>query len=155
MTSIDHEGAGTRLLAPGLAGFYEKATPFSWLIIRVAVGSALIVHGWPKIGRARGPGELMAKMPELASIGAEITFVLMIVELIGGVCITLGLATRFFAAAAAVEMAVLTFYIYWGNGYAWTARGYEYTLMWGLVLFAVALRGGGPWSVDRRIGREL
>ena len=52
-------------------------------------------------------------------------------------------------------MAVLTFYIYWSNGYGWLSRGYEYTLMWGLVLFAVALRGGGPWSIDRRLGREL
>jgi hypothetical protein len=30
-----------------------------------------------------------------------------------------------------------------------------YTLLWGLVCFAIALRGGGPYSVDRRIGIEL
>jgi len=29
------------------------------------------------------------------------------------------------------------------------------TLLWGLVCFAIALRGGGPYSVDRRIGVEL
>jgi len=79
----------------------------------------------------------------------------MLIEFVGGLCITVGLFTRFWAAAAAVEMAVLTFYIYWGNGYGWLSRGYEYTLLWGLVLFAVALRGGGPWSLDRRLGREL
>jgi hypothetical protein len=33
---------------------------------------------------------------------------------------------------------------YWENGFAWTRRGYEYVLMWGLVAFAIALRGGGP-----------
>jgi len=27
--------------------------------------------------------------------------------------------------------------------------------MWGLVLLAIALRGGGPFSLDRKIGREL
>ena len=27
--------------------------------------------------------------------------------------------------------------------------------LWGLILFAVALRGGGPYSLDRKIGREL
>jgi hypothetical protein len=27
--------------------------------------------------------------------------------------------------------------------------------MWGLVLFAVALRGGGPYSLDRLMRREL
>jgi putative oxidoreductase len=80
---------------------------------------------------------------------------LMVIEFVGGICIALGLFTRFFAAAAAIEMAVLTFYIYWANGYSWTARGYEFTLLWGVVLFAIALRGGGPLSLDRKIGREL
>ena len=98
---------------------------------------------------------MLQKLPQSAAIGDEITFVLMLIEFVGGICITIGLFTRFWAAAAAVEMGVLTFYIYWGNGYGWLARGYEYTLMWGLVLFAVALRGGGPLSLDRRLGREL
>jgi putative oxidoreductase len=39
--------------------------------------------------------------------------------------------------------------------FGWTGAGYEYPLMWGLVMFAVALRGGGPYSLDRAIGREL
>jgi uncharacterized membrane protein YphA (DoxX/SURF4 family) len=29
------------------------------------------------------------------------------------------------------------------------------TLFWGLVMLAIALGGGGPYSLDRRIGREL
>jgi len=33
--------------------------------------------------------------------------------------------------------------------------GYEYPLMWALMMFAIALRGGGPFSLDRVIGREL
>jgi hypothetical protein len=28
-------------------------------------------------------------------------------------------------------------------------------LLWGLMCFAIALRGGGPYSLDRKIGREL
>jgi hypothetical protein len=27
--------------------------------------------------------------------------------------------------------------------------------LWGLMFAAIALRGGGPYSLDRRIGREL
>jgi putative oxidoreductase len=67
----------------------------------------------------------------------------------------LGLFTRFFAAANAIEMAFLTFVVYWGNGFGWLAKGYEYTLLWGIMCFAIALRGGGPWSVDRLLGKEL
>ncbi len=39
--------------------------------------------------------------------------------------------------------------------FGWTDRGYEYPLMWGLILLAVALRRCGPYSADRLIGREL
>ncbi|MBX9760527.1 MAG: DoxX family protein [Beijerinckiaceae bacterium] len=148
-------GREPRRLIPALDPFYALAIPFSWLLVRCGAGLLLALHGWGKVGRTRGPNELMQRLPELASIGAEITFVLMLIELVGGVCIALGLFTRFFAAAAAIEMAVLTFYIYWGAGYSWTARGYEFTLLWGVVLFAIALRGGGPFSLDRRLGREL
>ena len=62
--------------------------------------------------------------------------------------------TRFWAAAAAIEMLIITC-IYWNTGFAWLQRGYEYTLLWGLVCFAVALRGGGPYSLDRKIGMQL
>jgi putative oxidoreductase len=39
--------------------------------------------------------------------------------------------------------------------FGWGERGYEYPLMWCLVMLAVALRGGGPYSLDRVIGKEL
>jgi putative oxidoreductase len=65
-----------------------------------------------------------------------------------------GLFTRFWAAAAAIEMAIIS-YIYLKNGFSWLNRGYEYTLMWGLICFAISLRGGGPYSLDRKLGKEL
>jgi putative oxidoreductase len=80
---------------------------------------------------------------------------LMFNEFVGGICITIGLFTRFFAAAVAIEMGYLTFIQYWHKGYGWRHDGYEYVMMWGMLAFAIALRGGGPYSVDRKIGREL
>ncbi len=142
-------------IIPALDPFYALSIPFSWLLLRCGAGLLLAVHGFGKVGRTAGPAELLKRAPDMASIGAELTFVLMVIEFIGGLCIALGLFTRFFAAAAAIEMGVLTFYIYWSNGFSWTARGYEFTLLWGIVLLVIALRGGGPWSLDRKIGREL
>jgi putative oxidoreductase len=44
----------------------------------------------------------------------------------------------------------------WAEPFSWLlVRGYEYPLMWGLIMLAIALRGGGPYSIDRRLGREL
>ena len=33
--------------------------------------------------------------------------------------------------------------------------GYEYVLLIGAVCFAIAMRGGGPYSIDAKIGKEL
>jgi putative oxidoreductase len=76
------------------------------------------------------------------------------IEFVGGIALILGLFTRFFAAAAAIELGLITL-IYWKTGFSWLNRGYEYTLLWGFVCFAIALRGGGPYSLDRKIGTEL
>jgi hypothetical protein len=31
----------------------------------------------------------------------------------------------------------------------------EPTFMWGIIMFAIALRGGGPYSLDRVIGKHV
>jgi putative oxidoreductase len=142
-----------RLLLPALKPFYDRAIPLSWLVIRVAVGWNLLVHAWGKI--QLGPAKVV---PAFAKMGLEpgvlfywLTF---LVEGLGGIGILLGLFTRFFAAAVAIEMLVI-FCIYWHTGFSWLNRGYEYVLLWGLVSFAIALRGGGPYSLDRKIGVQL
>jgi len=143
-----------KLLLPFLQPFYDTVAPLSWLIIRVAVGWNLIVHGYPKLLNGSNDAILKAfadlgyNPPALwfwASAGIE-TF--------AGISLILGLFSRFFAAAAAIEMLFITI-TYWGNGFGWMRRGYEYVLLWGLLCFAIALRGGGPYSLDRKLGREL
>jgi putative oxidoreductase len=104
-----------------------------------------MIHGWGKVVR----------FGHVSSMPWAIGLFLMFIEFAGGICITIGLFTRFFAAAVAIEMAYLTFIQYWHNGYGWRHDGYEYVMMWGMLAFAIALRGGGPYSVDRLIGREL
>jgi putative oxidoreductase len=66
-----------------------------------------------------------------------------------------GLFTRFFAAALAIEMLVALVAVHMSKGYAAGGGGYEYVLLIGVVCFAIAIAGGGPYSVDRAIGREL
>jgi putative oxidoreductase len=146
--------AEPRRFIPALDSLYERLIPLSWPLIRLTVGLMLIPHGWPK---------LMAGMDATAANAFErrgmapallLAYLITFLETIGGVCVAIGLFTRFFAAAIAVEMAVIT-YVYLPAGFGWTRPGYEYVLMWGLVMAAIALRGGGPYSVDRRLGVEL
>ena len=81
-------------------------------------------------------------------------WVALVIEFVGGIAIIMGLFTRVFAAAAAIEMLIIAI-LYWNDGFSWLNRGYEYVLLWGFMCLAIALRGGGPYSLDRAIGREL
>src|SRR5215831_16120714 len=87
-----------KLLFPALERFYEFAIPFSWLVIRVAVGWNLIVHGWLKLMRG-----VSTVAPAFSQMGFEPAiawaWASTILEFVGGIAILLGLFTRFFAAA--------------------------------------------------------
>ncbi len=147
-------GDEPRLYFPFLRSFYDAVTPLAWPIVRLAVGWNLAVHGWDKV--MTGPTKLM---PEFTHFGFQAPFAMAVlitcIEFIGGICIIFGFFTRVFAAAAALELAYITFGVFWANGFSSAQRGYEYPLMWGAIMFAIALRGGGPYSLDRRINREL
>src|SRR5262249_26859930 len=107
--------AETKLLIPGLRSFYDCAIPFSWLVIRFAVGWNLLIHGWPKIS---GPSEAALKAyVDLGFTPPELWFwASCAIELVGGIAIILGLFTRIFASAVAIEMLIITI-TYWGNGF--------------------------------------
>jgi len=59
------------------------------------------------------------------------------------------------AAAIAIEMFVITFFLLWPRGYFWTQQGYEFALLWMLLAIAIFFRGGGELSVDRLLKKEL
>ena len=142
-----------RLVVPQLQPFYRWAEPLSWALIRITAGLMLIPHGWPKPMAGVGPTAANALMKRGIAPAEPLAIVLIAIETIGGLCIALGLFTRFWAAAATIEMGVIVYHHL--PNFGWTARGYEYPLFWGLVMLAIALRGGGPYSLDRKIGREL
>ena|SRR5579872_3307609 len=141
-----------------LGPLYKTLPDLSYLLIRVSAGGLLLTHGIIKLMTTTVAAHAAAA---LARRGIEpalpLTYLIWFVETVGAICIILGLFTRFFAAAAAIELAVIAFVVSWHNGFAFSSPGggWEFPLLWGLVMFAVALRGGGPYSLDRKIGREL
>ncbi len=150
MTDISTE---PKLLLPGLAPLYRQIVPLSWLVIRCAAGLILFYHGTGKIGHVDAVVANMVKNGIAPPVLAA--YVVILTETVGAFCVALGFFTRFFAAACAIDLAVTTFHVLWPKGFVWSQGGYEFMLMWGLIMFAIALRGGGPYSVDRWIGREL
>jgi len=145
---------GTKLIYPGLAGFYEKMFPIAAALVRVVVGIMFLMHVSGKFhsGAAAVAGYMSKNGLQP---GALFAYAAMTLESIGGVCLIIGLFTRFFAAALAIEMLIALITVHLPKGYAAGGGGYEYVLLIGIVCFTIAMLGGGPYSVDAKIGKEL
>ena len=142
-----------KLVIPQLRSFYGWAEPVSWALIRLTAGLMILPHGWPKLMAGVGATAAGALVKRGIQPAEPLAIVLITLETLGGLCVALGLFTRFWAAAIFIEMMVIVYHYL--PKFGWTGPGYEYPLMWGLVMLAIALRGGGPYSLDRAIGREL
>jgi putative oxidoreductase len=152
-------------IIPPLAGLYAHTRDLAWLLVRLTAGGMLLVHGSVKLSAVAEKG--LAAWAQgfaaggLARRGIEpalpLAYAVLAIETIGAVLIVLGLFTRLAAAAAAIQFAVITFVAHWSNGFSFSSPsgGWEYPFFWGLILFAIALRGGGPYSLDRKLGWEL
>ena len=142
-----------KLLFPQLQSFYQWVEPLTWPLIRITAGLMLIPHGWPKLMMGISATANMALVKRGIAPAEPLAIALIAIETLGGLCIALGLFTRFWAAAATIEMCVIVYHHL--PKFGWTNPGYEYPLFWGIVMLAIALRGGGAYSLDRKVGKEL
>jgi putative oxidoreductase len=144
-----------RLLIPGLAGLYQFGAEYSYAFMRFCTGAILVPHGVVKL-LAWSPGNYATNIAAHGIPGASILATLMILtESFGALFLALGLFTRVCAVAIAIEMAVIVTQFQWQFGYFWTNKGYEFALLWVLLCIGIFFRGGGRYSLDRLIGREL
>jgi putative oxidoreductase len=150
-------------LIPAFAPFYAYSRDLSYLVIRLTAGGMLLTHGIFKVMPMAEKG-LTATIEafaagSLARRGIEpsvpLAYLIFGLETIGAICIMLGLFTRFFAVAIGIQFLVITFVAHWPQGFTWSRGGWEYPLFWGLIILAIGLRGGGPYSLDRKLGWEL
>ncbi len=144
-----------KLFIPKLEPFYAWVRDLSWPLIRIAAGGTLLGYGLTKIMSQDVAGFAGRSM---AGRGLEpaliLAYVVYFLETVGALMIVFGLLTRFVAVALSIEFFIITFVAQFSIGYG-TARGWSLLLLWGLLFFAIALRGGGPYSLDRLLRREL
>lgn len=152
-----------RLFFPGLGGFYSLMAPVAYAILRVGVGISLFTHGWPKITHSAHGKQLdpFSAVVNLINNFLHLpypeawTYLVGYLEVVGGLALALGLLTRIFASALAIELAVVTCIIWPLGGFAWMNPGAEYAFVLGLILLYISFAGGGRFSVDRLFGREV
>src|SRR4051794_4333122 len=155
MTTIGDTTPEPRPVIPALGRHYRFTSDLAYLIVRVTAGLMLIPHGWAKVMNL-GVDRVATMLGNYGVPSPKpFALIIMVLETIGGIMIALGLFTRLVAAMLVVEFAVIIFAAHLPKGYGVGAGGVEYPLMWGLILLAILLRGGGPWSVDRKLGWEV
>ncbi len=149
---------GTRRLIPGIASITDALSRFAWPVLRIGTGLMAVPHGLPKWGIG-GPGtETLAKalfgnypiMPPIAWL-----FFIGGVEIIGGLLLTVGLFTRVAAFFLFCELTYIWSQIHFAAGLFWTNKGYEYPLLWSLCALLFMIRGGGEYSLDAKLGKEI
>src|SRR5262249_1423990 len=140
----------------GLRTFYDSFVDVAYTLMRVVIGYNLLMHGWVKVSSQAGAAGVAGYMTRQGlEPGTAFAYAAIFLETGGAVCLIVGLFTRFFAAALAIEMAIALLVVHLTKGFAVGQGGYEYVLLIGIVLLFIAIRGGGPYSVDRAIGKEL
>jgi putative oxidoreductase len=144
--------AENRPLIPALGRIYPHASEWGYLLLRLTAGLMLIPHVWPKL--VAGPAAIAANV--MARRGVEpalvAAYLAIIVELVGAVCITLGLFTRVVAALLVIEFLVI---VKVHSVAGWMAQGAEFPFLWLIVFIFILIRGGGRYSVDRMLGWEV
>lgn len=143
-----------QLVFPFLGGLYRALAPVTEPLVRVVAGGSLALHGFPILF---GNIDAAAKFLESAGFenGLFWAYIVGAVELVCGLCLALGFLTRLVAAPIIGFLVIAIVTYHWQFGFAWENRGIEYPLFWAIVVFYFLVRGGGAWSVDALIGREL
>ena len=124
----------------------------------MTAGLLLVPHGAQKLfGSFGGYGIEATGQFFVAKLGLPASLAVMagIIEFFGGLLFAAGAATRPIAALVFGLMAVAVVQVHLPAGFFWTDGGYEYPLMWGIVALSYVIRGGGRYSVDALIAREI
>lgn len=156
-TTMDGQVDSTRLIIPGLAGFYQSIAPYSYAIIRFIAGAILIYHGYNKLfGGIIGMVAQNVVTPMHLPDPLAWAYFLGILEFVGGALLAIGFLTRPIALMLTIEFVIITWW-HFGNGYAFSSPkgGYEYPLVLLVLYLAIFFRGAGRCSIDRMVGREF
>jgi putative oxidoreductase len=150
--------SSSRYYIPAFAGIYAALDRFMLPLLRITLGAILIPHGCQKLfGMFGGMGftRFAALFDQLGyRPGAFWIAVVGLTELVGGLMLIFGLFTRF-AALAVVIFMINAVHFTSAKGFFWTAGGSEFSILLLVVALVYLIKGGGDYSIDKAMSKEL
>lgn len=138
---------------------------WSLLIVRLALGVALLPHGMQKALGLFGGYGFSGTVGFFESMGMPFILATLVIlaEFAGSIGVILGMGTRFMALSILIEMTgamILGGHIHNGFFMNWykmpnTGEGYEYFILILGIALAVLIGGSGKYSVDNLISKKL
>jgi uncharacterized membrane protein YphA (DoxX/SURF4 family) len=134
----------------GLSSVLVPYTPYLALLLRVWVGANLVVHGYPKLGKAKAQTLQWTKSLGVPTVA---TYLAIILEFFGGLSLIIGFIVPIVGFFTAVEMI--------GNIYLKKVKmkvpymgqnSYELDVTYLMLAIVLIVLGAGVLSVDSFLG---
>ncbi len=119
------------------------------LILRVSTGGLFLIHGLTKLF-VFTPAGTAGYFQSLGLPGA-LGYLTMAVEILGGLALILGVATRAVSLVMALVLLGAAWFGHVANGFGFgnPGGGWEYPVFWAIVMVALAALGGGRFAVTK------
>jgi len=136
----------TRSVVPSRPATIDRLAPYVLSILRIVVALLFLQHGLSKLFGFPQP---MAPPPMFTMI-----WFAGVIELVGGVLVTLGLFTRVAAFIMSGEMAIGYFLAHAPRSFFPALNGGDPAILYCFVFLYLVFAGPGPWSLDALWSRK-
>ncbi|UUM32669.1 DoxX family protein [Vibrio japonicus] len=132
----------------------SNTAPYAAFLLRVTSGLLFLAHGLTKVFVFTIPGTV--GFFESLGLPPIIAYLTIVAELLGGLALVLGVATRV-VSAALIPVLLGAFWAHSGNGWGFSnaGGGWEYPLFWTLVQIAIGLLGSGVYALKIPVINKL
>lgn len=124
-------------------GFLEKWQPQLLGVLRIMSGLLFFEHGSAKLLHFPHVAQFDGPLPMILTIAG-------VIELVGGVLVTIGLFTRYAAFVMSGEMAAAYFLVHAKSGFFPVINQGEPAILFCFIFLYIAAAGPGAWSVNRK-----
>ncbi len=125
--------------------FLNRLQPLGLLVLRLALGTVMIAHGYQKV--FGGMPQFMGMLSHMG-IPGWMGYLTAAAEFGGGILLVVGFLTRLAALAIVIDMLVAIFKVHLHNGLFAKNGGFEFPMVCGAIAFSLIWSGAGPIAID-------